>query len=142
MPRVKGPIRQSAVLAWRIRKKRMEVALVTSLDTGRWVLPKGHVERGMTPRESAAAEAYEEAGLYGTVGKQPIGEYDYQKTELKGGGHCRVEVFPMKVRRAVSNWPEKKLRKRKWMPLETAADSVTEEALSTLMLEFGGTVEA
>jgi 8-oxo-dGTP pyrophosphatase MutT (NUDIX family) len=32
---------QVAALCWRMHKGRVQVLLVTSRDTGRWVLPKG-----------------------------------------------------------------------------------------------------
>lgn len=137
MPDSKKPIQQSAVLAYRLRKKGLQIAVVTSLDTGRWVMPKGNVEAGMTPWDSAAKEAYEEAGLEGDVTGDLIGTYLYRKTELKGGGLCKVEVYPMKVSRARSSWPEKRWRKRKWMSLEAAAEAVDEDDLAELIAKFG-----
>ena len=142
MASTRKPIQQSAVLAYRVRKKGPQIALVTSLDTGRWVVPKGNVESGMTAWDSAAKEAYEEAGLEGEVTGELIGVYLYQKTELKGGGLCEVELFPMKVRRARASWPEKKWRRRKWMSLGAAADAVDEDDLAELIATFGKTLDA
>ncbi|MFN3231556.1 MAG: NUDIX hydrolase [Alphaproteobacteria bacterium] len=136
MPNERQPIQQSAVLAYRIRKKKMQFALVTSLDTGRWVIPKGHIESGLSAHASAEKEAFEEAGLFGSVSKDEIGQYSYKKAELKGGGDCLVQVYPMRVRRSVSNWPEKALRRRKWMSPNKAAAAVIEPELSKLILRF------
>ncbi len=133
-------IHQSAVLAYRVQKKRMQVMMITSLDTGRWVIPKGHIEGGLSARASAEKEAFEEAGLLGQVSKVSIGHFDYHKTELKGGGHCSVQVFPMRVRRAVPKWPEKDLRRRKWMSPKKAAASVAEPQLRRIILKFCKTV--
>ena len=83
----------------------MRVLRVTSMNTRRWVLPKGHIESGLTPQESAAQEAYEEAGIEGVVAPESIGTYHYVKAQRKGGGGRRVEGFPMAVSRVLCGWP-------------------------------------
>ena len=127
---------QSAVIPYRRRKGKAEVLLVTSLDTGRWVLPKGGVEPGMTARKSAEKEAYEEAGIEGVVSKQSLGQYRYAKSERKSGGLCRVEVFSMEVSKELDDWPEKDKRTRSWMSIKDAADSVAEKKLRKIISQF------
>ncbi|GAB4393314.1 MAG: NUDIX hydrolase [Kiloniellaceae bacterium] len=127
---------QCAVLAYRRGKKGLKVVLVTSLDTGRWVLPKGNLVEGLSIRASAALEALEEAGVEGEVEKHSLGHYDYEKTELKGGGLCRVDVFAMEVTRIKRNWLEKDRRQRKWMTLKDAAAAVNEPGLKRLIARF------
>lgn len=39
------------------------VLLLTSCETGRWVIPKGWPMKGKKPLEAAAQEAWEEAGV-------------------------------------------------------------------------------
>ena len=129
--------KQCAVLAYRQSDKGLRVVLVTSLGTRRWVLPKGNIVAGLSARDSAAQEAFEEAGVEGSPGKRSIGSYDYEKTQLKGGDRCRVAVFPMAVTRIKRNWPEKGLRRRKWMTLENAAAAVDEAGLKKLIARFG-----
>ena len=129
--------KQSAVLAYRRSKKGLKVVLVTSLETRRWVLPKGNIAEARSARASAALEALEEAGVEGSLGKHSIGRYDYEKTELKGGELCRVTVFPMEVSRIKRNWPEKHLRRRKWMTLKDAVAAVDEAGLKKLIARFG-----
>ena len=65
--------RQAAVIPYRIRKDRVEVALVTTFRGKRWILPKGSVDEGELPRDAAIREAEEEAGLLGVVAKKPLG---------------------------------------------------------------------
>jgi len=134
-------VRQSAVLPFRWRKGRLELLLVTSLDTGRWVVPKGNIAPDHTPRESAEKEAFEEAGIRGAVSKKDIGHYAYKKADVKGGAICRVELFPMRVETVEDDWPEQAMRRRKWMPVERAAAAVAEPRLSELMLAFADTAE-
>ena len=57
----------------------LEVLLVTSRQTRRWIIPKGWPIKGLKPPKSAAREAYEEAGIRGTVGAKSIGVFSYQK---------------------------------------------------------------
>ena len=82
--------------------------LVTSRETGRWIIPKGWPKKRKTPYASAAREALEEAGVVGKVGKDPIGSYSYKK-RLKNGAvvACDVQVFPLKVKRQQTSWPER-----------------------------------
>src|SRR5215217_8319560 len=58
---------------------RVRVLLVTSRDTGRWVLPKGWPMKGRKPHRAAEREAFEEAGLVGRVRKRALGSYAYEK---------------------------------------------------------------
>ncbi len=127
---------QSAVLAWRRRKRGVRILLVTSLETRRWVLPKGNVEDGLTPRESALREAFEEAGIEGDAAGRRIGAYLYRKDDSKGGGLRRVAVFPMQVTRVLDDWPEKDRRRREWMSPEDAAAAVAEKKLARIIARF------
>src|SRR5712672_3403470 len=92
---------QYAALPYRLNgKTRTEVMLVTSRETQRWIIPKGWPQKGKAPHDSAAREAFEEAGVVGAVGKRSVGSFPYQK-RLKNGGVtvCEVHVFPLRVRR-------------------------------------------
>ena len=140
MPRP-AAVRQSAVLAYRRRKRRLEFVLVTSLETRRWVLPKGHIENGLSPRESALREAWEEAGIEGVAGELSIGTYTYEKTDSKGGGHREVAVYPMAVSEIRRDWPERARRQRKWMTAAQAVAAVDERKLKKLIAKFAGTLD-
>ena len=103
---------QYAALPYRLSgRSRTEVMLVSSRETGRWIIPKGWPQRGRAPYDSAAREAFEEAGVFGEVGKRSVGSFPYEK-RLKGGGVtiCEVHVFPLKVTRQSKQWPEKEQR--------------------------------
>lgn len=126
---------QVAALCWRYVPVP-EVLLVTSLRTHRWILPKGWSQDGNTLAQSAAVEAYEEAGVHGEIWPTPLGDYHYLK-EKGGVGHpCRVEVYPLLVTRHDLNWPEKGQRKLQWLPFEQAARRVAEPELRKLLLSF------
>ncbi|MEC8369939.1 MAG: NUDIX hydrolase, partial [Pseudomonadota bacterium] len=133
-------VAQSAVIPYR-NKKGLEILLVTSLGTGRWVLPKGHVEDEMTPRESAIKEAFEEAGINGKVPDKKVGDYVYHKDDKIDGTTYKVAVYAMRVTYELDIWPEDNQRKREWMSVEKAAHSVDEIELRQLILGFAETVK-
>jgi len=129
---------QSAALCLREGKTGREVLMVTSRGTRRWVLPKGWPMKGRTLAGGALREAWEEAGVIGTVEETPIGWYSYDKTR-KGGLplSCRVEVFRVRVDDLAADWPERRQRKRAWLPIETAIAQVQEPGLKAMLERLG-----
>lgn len=127
---------QYAALPYRRKGDSLtEVLLVTSRDTGRWIIPKGWPLKGKAPHKAAAREAREEAGVVGKVERRSIGSFSYEK-RLKGGKVvvCEVEVFPLKVKRQDSSWPEKGERKLKWLSRRKAARRVEDRLLGDIIL--------
>ena len=60
------PRAQFAALPWRRRADAgIEVLLITSRETRRWVIPKGWPIKGKSSAKSAAREAFEEADQKG-----------------------------------------------------------------------------
>ena len=100
------------------------------------MLPKGWAERKVSMAEQAAREAFEEAGLEGTVSARPIGRYRYLK-QLRSGRSvpCRVEVFALRVERQLEDWPEKGERESAWVTPAQAAGMVEESGLAALLLD-------
>ena len=97
MAKKRDLISQSAILPYRLRKMGPEFLLITSIGSGRWVLPKGHINSNMTPCQSAIKEAFKEAGVHGKVPKTSFGIYTYGKKDEPGVPHYQVEVFTMRV---------------------------------------------
>jgi 8-oxo-dGTP pyrophosphatase MutT (NUDIX family) len=114
--------------------RRAEFMLVTSRETRRWIIPKGWPKKGKSPHRSAAREAFEEAGVLGAVGRQPVGSFSYEK-RLKNGGsvECEVHVFPLEVRCQRKEWPEKEERRIKWLSASKAAEKVKDPVLSKII---------
>jgi 8-oxo-dGTP pyrophosphatase MutT (NUDIX family) len=125
-------IAQSGVIPYRIRRGRLEVALVTASSGPHWTVPKGHVEPDMSPEDSAAKEAYEESGLIGRVDNRRLGSYIYQKR----GKRRHVNLYSLAVRRQLKAWPEMMLRKRRWMTPAEAAERVRSLDLRTCIQRF------
>ena len=134
------PVReQYGALCYRLKKKRsaVEVLLITSRDTGRWVIPKGWPMDGKSASAAAAREAWEEAGVKGTVLAESIGSYRYMKGMPEGMKvDCRVRVFALEVDDICKNFPEKGERRAEWVDCTEAAARVHEPGLKTLLVNF------
>lgn len=133
-----GPRVQYAALPYRLDKNgQIEVLLITSRTTKRWIIPKGWPMGERPPHKVAAQEAFEEAGIEGRAAKKPIGAYNYDKLLSNGTSTlCRAEVFALKVDKQKSTWPERKQRKRRWLNLEDAANLISDEELAPLIRAF------
>ena len=130
---------QYAAVPYRRRDdSTIEVMLVTSRETNRWVIPKGWPIGGAKPHTSAAREALEEAGVRGRTDADAIGTYYYDK-RLKNGteARCKVEVFPLEVKSQRKHWRERGERKARWFELPKAAKVVQEPGLRRLLRNLG-----
>ncbi|WP_425073654.1 NUDIX hydrolase [Sagittula sp. S175] len=116
-------------------KGQVKVLMVTSRDTGRWVMPKGWEMDGHKPWAAAEIEALEEAGAKGFISSEALGTYRYPKI-MKDGRvvPCVVRVYPMVVSKLLRDWKERKQRKRKWFTPKAAAKRVVEPELAELLM--------
>ena len=115
----------------------IELLLLTSRDTGRWVLPKGWPIPGLSPSESAAREAWEEAGVLGRAGSAPLGHFHYLKRTGKGPDiPCRVDLYPLAVSGLAEDFPERAERRRAWFAPAEAAGLVEEAELAALLMRL------
>lgn len=105
------------------------LCMVTSSSGKRWVFPKGLIDPGHTAGQAALTEAWEEAGLVGTLDPEPAGNYVYEKL----GTPHHVLVYVMRVIEARDNWPERGLRDREWLAVDDALDRVEEPGLRELI---------
>ncbi len=112
----------------------LEVALVTSRERKRVIVPKGWPEKKRSLSQVAAREALEEAGLKGQVSPEPVGSFDYRKLVDKGYAvTCRVFVFPLFVTVQRLRWKEQRQRRRFWLPIGEAAKAVDDGGLAELL---------
>jgi 8-oxo-dGTP pyrophosphatase MutT (NUDIX family) len=112
----------------------VQVLLITSRDTGRWIVPKGWVMAGKSPAQSALTEAWEEAGVIGIPSEAPMGHFVYPKV-LEGGVALpvRVALHAVEVTRLKRRYPEVGERERRWFRPEAAAEHLAEPDLAQLV---------
>lgn len=136
-PTLEKRVHQIAAMPWRRRGEEVEIMLITSRETKRWVIAKGNRMVDLSDNLAAAQEAYEEAGVQGDITSKPIGQYNYDK-RLKGGRSvpCEVDVYPLEVLIQLGAWPELDQRKRQWMTRDQAAEAVDEPDLAQLIKAF------
>lgn len=128
---------QYAALCWRRRKGQVLVLLITSRDTGRWLIPKGQPMKHRAPHDAAQLEAWEEAGVRGTALPTPLGSYRLARADgPPPGPSVVVTVFPLAVTGLDKTWPEAGERRRKWVAQDRAAAMVAEPDLAALIAGF------
>src|SRR3954470_6322639 len=114
-----------------------EVMLVTSRGRQRWIIPKGWPHSGKAPCDTAAREAFEEAGVLGAVERRSVGSFRYKKRLKKGRvAVCDVHVFPLNVARQRQRWPEKNQREIKWVSVKEAVGVVRNRRLREIILRW------
>lgn len=129
-------VRQVGALCWRKRRGKIEVLLVTSRESKRWVIPKGWPMPGLKDYNAARREAFEEAGVAGRMKRMPLGSFVYNKRRPDGMLPVSVAVFALAVTREYRSWLEKKSRARVWLAPSEAARLVDEARLRRLILAF------
>jgi 8-oxo-dGTP pyrophosphatase MutT (NUDIX family) len=126
--------RQVAAIPFRRGESgKLEVLLVTSRETRRWVIPKGWPWPDYDDHKAAAEEAREEAGVTGKVQPNSIGKYTYVKQLEQGSVRVDVSVYLLEVEKEKKDWPERKERKREWLSPAKAAARVNERALKAII---------
>jgi 8-oxo-dGTP pyrophosphatase MutT (NUDIX family) len=135
--RLGGARMQYGALCWRAKGSGLDVLLITSRDTRRWIIPKGWPIPGLAPEAAAAQEAWEEAGVQGLVNPLSIGRYGYQKSlTVEAQMPCAVAVYALQVFSLADSFPEVTERRRQWFPADTAAGLVNESDLGRLISAF------
>jgi len=126
---------QTGALPWRLAAKNgIEVLLVTGRRSGRWTIPKGWPMPGKSLAEAAEQEAFEEAGVRGTIDPNPIGTFRHVKQlNIAGDLEVNIVVHPLWVDRELPKWPELGQRKRKWFSPKDAAKRVDSPELSAMI---------
>jgi len=138
-------LNQAGVIAYRVLDGKVQVLLMTSRDTGRWIIPKGNINGRSTPSKAAEKEAYEEAGIKGAItSSTPLGVYTYSKKLHSGEAQeATVEVYLLRTKERLKKWPEKGERKLSWVSTKKAVGLIEEPGLVPLLhrlMEFEDTL--
>jgi len=123
---------QSGVIPYRRKDGELQILLITSLKSKRWILPKGYIEFNLSPFESAKKEAYEEAGVTGANETVEVGSLKMKRPI----GLCNIIIYSMEVLEVLDDYPEKDLRKRKWFSVKEAAENISFPEVSEMILQL------
>jgi len=128
---------QFAALCWRVVDQKVQVLVITSRGSGRWIIPKGWPMDGQTPAQAALQEAWEEAGVEGAADSRPLGLYSYTKI-VEGAPDlpCVAMVYGVRVKTLAKKYPEAAQRRRKWVTRKKAAALVDEPELARIIRDF------
>ena len=122
---------QACAVPYQISDGMVEVVLVTSRRKRDFIFPKGVIERNQTPAETAVQEAYEEAGVKGTVTAELT-----TITYPKWNSMCTANVFALKVSDVLENWPEKEKRDRIIVSVEDASTLINRPEMEAALRAF------
>ncbi|HEY1798147.1 MAG TPA: NUDIX hydrolase [Stellaceae bacterium] len=136
-PRPPGqePLLESGVLAFRYEgNAEPMVLLISKKRSKKWGIPKGRIPAHLSFSESAAKEAFEEAGVVGRVSPSAIGMYRAEKSGANPLVKQIIEVwvYLLEVTEALPDWPEKGKRATRWVSCEAAARQLREPVLTHL----------
>jgi len=121
-----------------MRDNDVEILLITTRKKRRWSIPKGWPIEDITPQQTAAVEAYEEAGVRGATGGKRVGKFRKRRIRNNQSVVCDVEIFPLRVGRQEGDWPEKHQRSRIWVAPREAARLVKKPGLRRAIRSFKG----
>jgi phosphohistidine phosphatase len=115
-------IKQSGAVPIRFQNAEPLFLVINNRNKTRWLVPKGVIENGQTPVETAVKEVMEEAGVAGEIWEQPLGAYTYRKWE----DICSVDLFALFVTKVYENWEEDYFRQRRWINWQEFMEVVDE----------------
>lgn len=136
------PLQQYAALPYvRNEDGEIEVLVMSSRETRRAVIPKGWPMRNRKNWKTAEIEARQEAGVIGEIGHRRIGQYHYWKRLPSSFVLVRVAVYPLRVTRQLTEWPEKHQRTQKWVRPQDAAILIDETELGDVIVAFAKSLD-
>lgn len=136
-PPVRTEISSGGVV-YRKRAGAIDVVLISVGEPARWQLPKGLVDRGEKPEETAVREVREEAGVQSTI-VAPLDRigYWYQRTE--GGKRVRVRKFVhfylLRYRSGNVRQHDAEVLEARWVPLDDARAMLAFASERTVLAE-------
>lgn len=134
---MKSELLQYGALPYVVVDQKALICLITTRETKRWIIPKGWSKAGMPETTVASREAFEEAGVSGTISERVLGSYEYRKKlHAFAYAKCRVSVFALHVDRQLLDWPERQQRQIAWLTPLDAANRVNERGLADLIAAF------
>jgi len=120
---------QAGTIAVRGVGRECQLCLIRKKGSEDWGIPKGIVESGATPAETALTETWEEAGLRGRLMGEPIGTYQFKKRSSM----LTVAIYLMEVLEQLEEWEEDWFRERSWFSFDEAASLLDDHPVRPLL---------
>jgi len=133
---------QAAAVCYRVREFSVEFLLVNT-SSGKWTFPKGRIEPSLSASESAAREAWEEAGARGRIEHQHFALYTDIKRTLGHDNHTReimIASFLLEVHAAVK--PQESDRNPTWFSPEQARKRLRDARASKYASQISSVIDA
>ena len=132
---------QVAAVCYRLRNSSVEFLLVRTRK-GRWTFPKGGLEPGLTCAQTAALEAFEEAGVHGRIEEDSFAEYTLDKRdEQTNSRRAKIRIQAHLCEVLQLGRPQESNRNPTWYSPAKAKRRLQEERRAEIGMELASVVD-
>lgn len=112
----------------------IEILLIAD-SKSRWTIPKGHIEDGETPRQTAVREIQEETGLMDMKVWDWLGKINFRYRRVNVLVLMTTEIFLVEALGDNNKIkPQEWMTNIKWLPVNEALDKIEYEDIGKLIL--------
>lgn len=121
-------------IVYRRNKGQLEILLIAD-SKHRWTIPKGHIEEGETPKQTAKREIQEETGLQEMEMLDWLGKINFRYRRLNVLVLMTTEIFLVEAKGDTDKIvPQEWMTGIKWFPVKDALDKIEYEDIGKLIL--------